>query len=86
MKLVPLGQNVVLREVKQEATTASGIILTEGTSRDASTWVVSVVGPEVIDICTGQVVSVNWSKGKVVKLESIDYLIIPASEVLAIIE
>ena len=44
MKLVPLGQNVVLREVKQEATTASGIILTEGTSRDASTWVVSAVG------------------------------------------
>ena len=94
MKLVPLGDRVVLKHVEAEETTASGIVLPGQAKEQPQVAVVIAVGPGgVVD---GKEVVMNvkvddkviYSKyaGNEVKLEKEEYVIVRQDDILAIVE
>ena len=94
MKLVPLGDRVVLKHVEAEETTASGIVLPGQAKEQPQVAIVIAVGPGgVID---GKEVKMEvkvddkviYSKyaGNEVKLEKEEYVIVRQSDILAIVE
>jgi len=94
MKLVPLGDRVVLKHIEAEETTASGIVLPGQAKEQPQVAVVVAVGPGgVID---GKEVTMNvkvddkviYSKyaGNEVKLEKEEYVIVRQDDILAIVE
>ena len=89
MKLVPLGDRVVLKHVEAEETTASGIVLPGQAKEQPQVAVVVAVGPGgVID---GKEVTMNvkvddkviYSKyaGNEVKLEKEEYVIVRQDDI-----
>ena len=93
MKLVPLGDRVVLKQMEQEETTKSGIILTAKSQEKPQTAEVVAVGPGgVVD---GKEVAMQVKEGdKVVyqkysttevKIGGEEYLMIKQNDILAII-
>ena len=74
MKLVPLGDRVVLKQVEAEETTASGIVLPGQAQEKPQQAEVIAVGP-------GGVVN-----GKEVKMDGTDYIIVKQEDILAIIK
>ena len=74
MKLVPLGDRVVLKQVEAEETTASGIVLPGQAQEKPQQAEVIAVGP-------GGVVN-----GKEVKMYGTDYIIVKQEDILAIIK
>ena len=88
MKLVPLGDRVVLKQIAAEETTKSGIILPDQAQEKPQQAEVVAVGPGgVID---GKEVSMQviYSKyaGTNVKLENEEYIIVKQSDILAVVE
>ncbi|MBQ9030791.1 MAG: co-chaperone GroES [Parasporobacterium sp.] len=94
MKLVPLGDRVVLKHVEAEETTASGIVLPGQAKEQPQVAVVVAVGPGgTVD---GKEVTMNvkvddkviYSKyaGNEVKLEKEEYVIVRQDDILAIVE
>lgn len=94
MKLVPLGDRVVLKQAAAEETTKSGIVLPGQNKEKPQQAVVIAVGPGgVVD---GKEVQMNvkegaqviYSKyaGTEVKLEDEEYIIVKQSDILAVIE
>ncbi len=92
--LKPLQDNVVIQKSKEEAKTASGIILSDKPKEEPSIGVVIEVGPgKEVD---GKLVSMNLEKGQKViykryggtevKLNNEEYLIISIDDILAIVE
>ena len=94
MKLVPLGDRVVLKQFEAEETTKSGIILAGKTQEKPQEAEVVAVGPrENIDVkeVTMQVKvgdKVIYSKyaGNEVKLEDEEFIIVKQNDILAIVE
>lgn len=84
--LRPLGNNVVLREQKVEAKSSVGIILTGANGTVGSRGEVLEIGPEVVDVSVGNTVVVDWSKARAVKTEFGDFIIVAATDILAIVE
>ena len=77
MKLVPLGDRVVLKQVAAETTTKSGIVGPGGV----------VDGKEVtMQVKVGQTVIYSKYAGTEVKLEDETYIIVKQSDILAIVE
>ena len=74
MKLVPLGDRVVLKQFEAEETTASGIILASKSQEKPQQAEVVAVGP-------GGMVD-----GKEVKLGDEEYMIVKQNDILAIVE
>ena len=94
MKLVPLGDRVVLKHVEAEETTASGIVLPGQAKEQPQVAIVVAVGPGgMID---GKEVTMNvkvddkviYSKyaGNEVKLDKEEYVIVRQDDILAIVE
>ncbi len=94
MKLIPLGDKVVLKQVEAEETTASGIILSAKTQEKPLEGVVVAVGPGgVVD---GKEVTMQVKEGdKViyqkyatteVKVGGEEYLVVKQNDILAIVE
>ena len=94
MKLVPLGDRVVLKHVEAEETTASGIVLPGQAKEQPQVAIVVAVGPGgMID---GKEVTMNvkvddkviYSKyaGNEVKLNKEEYVIVRQDDILAIVE
>ncbi len=82
----PLEDYVVLSVKKEEKTTASGIILTaEDKDRPAIGKVISV-GPKVDNIKEEDEVIYQTYAGTKVKLEQVEYLLVQAKNILAILE
>ena len=77
MKLVPLGDRVVLKQVEAEETTASGIVLPGQAQEKPQQAEVIAVGNTVI-----------YSKyaGTEVKMDGTDYIIVKQEDILAIIK
>ena len=94
MKLVPLGDRVVLKHVEAEETTASGIVLPGQAKEQPQVAVVIAVGPG--GMVDGKEVTMNvkvddkviYSKyaGNEVKLEKEEYVIVRQDDILAIVE
>lgn len=94
MKLVPLGDRVVLKAVAAEETTKSGIVLASAAQEKPQQAEVVAVGPGgmvdghevVMNVKVGDVVIYSKFAGTEVKLDGVEYLIVKQSDILAIVE
>ena len=90
MKLVPLGDRVVLKQLEAETTTKSGIVLASSTQEKPQEAEVIAVGPgteEVkMEVSVGQKVIYSKYAGTQVKFDGVEYIVIKQNDILAIIE
>ena len=94
MKLVPLGDRVVLKQLVAEETTKSGIVLTGQAKEKPQEAEVIAVGPggvvdgkEVkMEVSVGQKVIYSKFAGTEVKLEGEEFIIVRQSDILAVVE
>ena len=90
MKLVPLGDRVVLKQMEAEEKTKSGIILTSGAQEKPQEAVVIAVGPGTEEVKMEVKVDdkVIYSKyaGTEVKLDGEEYIVVKQGDILAIVE
>ena len=94
MKLVPLGDKVVLKQLVAEETTKSGIVLPGQAKEKPQQAEVIAVGPgaEVdgkivpMQVKVGDKVIYSKYSGNEVKLEDEEYIIVKQSDILAIVE
>ena len=92
MKLVPLGDRVVLKQVEAEETTKSGLILTTSAQEKPQEAEVIAVGPggmvdgkEVtMQVKPGDKVIYSKYAGNEVKLEGEEYIIVRQNDILAV--
>ena len=90
MKLTPLGDRVVLKQLEAETKTKSGIVLTTATQEKPQEAEVIAVGPGTEDVkmevSVGQKVIYSKYAGTEVKYEGEDYIIVKQDDILAIVE
>ena len=94
MKLVPLGDRVVLKQLEAEETTQSGIVLPGQAQEKPQQAEVIAVGPggvvegkEVkMEVAVGNKVIYSKYAGTEVKLDGEEYIIVKQSDILAIVE
>lgn len=90
MKLVPLGDRVVLKQLKAEETTKSGIVLPGQAQEKPQQAEVVAVGPGTekvkMEVKLGNKVIYSKYAGTEVKLEEEEYIIVKQEDILAIVE
>ena len=94
MKLVPLGDRVVLKQLEAEETTKSGIVLPGQAQEKPQQAEVIAVGPGgVVDgkevtmqVAVGQKVIYSKYAGTEVKLDGEEYIIVKQNDILAVVE
>ena len=94
MKLVPLTDRVVLKQLEAEETTASGIVLPGAAQEKPQEAEVIAVGPGgvvdgkeiVMQVKEGQKVIYSKYAGTEVKLDGEEYIIVRQKDILAIVE
>ncbi|MEI3175272.1 MULTISPECIES: co-chaperone GroES [unclassified Candidatus Paralachnospira] len=90
MKLVPLGDRVVLKQVEAEETTKSGIVLPGAAKEKPQQAEVIAVGPgtdEVkMEVAVGDQVIYSKYAGTEVKLDDEEYVVVKQSDILAIVK
>ncbi|MCI9050533.1 MAG: co-chaperone GroES [Lachnospiraceae bacterium] len=94
MKLVPLGDRVVLKQLVAEETTKSGIVLPGQAKEKPQQAEVIAVGPGgVVDgkevtmqVKVGDKVIFSKYAGTEVKLEEEEYIVVKQNDILAVVE
>ena len=94
MKLVPLGDRVVLKQMEAEETTKSGIVLPGQAKEKPQQAEVIAVGPggvvdgkEVkMEVEAGQKVIYSKYAGTEVKMDGEEYIIVRQNDILAIVK
>ena len=94
MKLIPLADKVVLKQVEAEEKTKGGIILTSAGQEKPEIYEVIAVGPggEIdgndveMEVEPGEKVIMGKYSGTNVKLDGVTYTIVRQHDILAIIE
>ena len=94
MKLVRLGDRVVLKQVEAEETTKSGLILTTSAQEKPQEAEVIAVGPGgmvdgkdvTMQVKPGDKVIYTKDAGNEVKLEGEEYIIVRQNDILAVVE
>ena len=94
MRLVPLGDRVVLKELKAEETTKSGIVLPGQAKEKPQQAEVVAVGPGTVEdgkevkmeVSVGDQVIYSKYSGTDVKLDDEEYIIVKQSDILAIVK
>ena len=94
MKLVPLADRVVLKQLEAEETTKSGIVLPGAEKEKPQQAEVIAVGPggvvdgkEVkMEVKKGDQVIYSKYSGTDVKLDNTEYIIVKQSDILAIVK
>ena len=94
MKLVPLGDRVVLKQLEAEETTKSGIVLPgQGKEKPQQAEVIAVGPGGMIDgkevamqVKVGQQVIYSKYAGTDVKLGDDEYIVVKQSDILAVVE
>ncbi len=94
MKLVPLGEKVIVRQMDAETVTAGGIALPESASEKPTQGKVLAVGDgkllpngmyAPLQVCEGDKVIFDKYFGCKITLNGEEYLILNESEILAVI-
>ena len=93
MKLVPLGDRVVLKQLAAEETTKSGIVLPGQNKEKPQQAEVIAVGPGILpdgkelkmEVAVGDQVIYSKYTGTDVKLGDDEYIIVKQSDILAIL-
>jgi len=90
MKLVPLADRVVLKQLEAETKTQSGIILTSSAQEKPQEAEVVAVGPGTeeikMEVSVGQKVIYSKYSGTNVKMGEEEYIIVRQGDILAIVE
>ena len=94
MKLVPLGDRVVLKQIEAEETTKSGIVLPGQTKEKPQQAEVIAVGPGgMVDgkeiamlVSVGDKVIYSKYAGTEVELDGEEYLVVKQNDILAVIK
>ena len=94
MTLKPLADRVVIKQIKAEEKTKSGIILTSAAQEKPEIYEVVVVGPggmvdgnEVkMEVKAGDKVITGKYSGTTVKVDGEEYTIVRQGDILAIVE
>ena len=94
MKLVPLGDRVVLKQLEAEETTKSGIVLPCQAQEKPQQAEVIAVGPGgVVDgkevkkeVAVGDKVIYSKYSGTEVKMDGTEYIIVKQNDILAIVK
>ena len=94
MTIKPLGDKVVIKKLKAEETTKSGIILASAAQEKPQVAEIIAVGPGgVVDgneikmqVKKGQKVIIRDYAGTTVKLEGEEYIVVRQDDILAIVE
>ncbi len=94
MKLVPLNDRVVLKQLVAEETTKSGIVLPGQAKEKPQQAEVVAVGPggmvdgkEVkMEVKAGDKVIYSKYSGTEVKLDDVEYIIVRQNDILAVVE
>lgn len=94
MKLVPLGDRVILKKLEAEETTKSGIVLPGQAKEKPQQAEVVAVGPGgivdgkevVMQVSVGDAVIYSKYAGTEVKLEDEEYMVVKQDDILAIIK
>lgn len=94
MKLVPLGDKVVLKQLVAEETTKSGIVLPGQAKEKPQQASVVAVGPGgmidgkevVMQVKVGDKVIYSKYAGTEVKLEDEEFIIVKQNDIVAIVE
>ena len=94
MKLVPLGDKIVLKQLEAEETTKSGIVLPGLAKQKPQEAEVIAVGPGgvvdgkevVMQVKVGDKVIYSKYAGTDVELEGEKYIIVKQNDILAIVE
>ena len=94
MKLVPLGDRVVLKQLIAEETTKSGIVLPGQTKEKPQEAEVVAVGPGILpdgkeikmSVKAGDKVIYTKYAGTEVKMDGEEYILVKQSDILAIVE
>ena len=94
MKIKPLGDRVVIKNLEAEETTRGGIILTNSAKEKPVMAEVLAVGPGgnvdgkeiVMHVAEGQKVIYSKYAGTEVKLDGEEFIIVRQSDILAIVE
>ena len=94
MKLVPLGDKIVLKQLEAEETTKSGIVLTGQAKEKPQEAEVIAVGPGgnidgkevVMQVKPGDKVIYSKYAGTDVELDGEEYIIVKQNDILAIVE
>ena len=94
MKLRPLGDRVVLKQLVAEETTKSGIVLTGQAKEKPQEAEIIAVGPGGIvdgkevkmEVSVGQKVIYSKYSGTEVKLDGEEFMIVRQSDILAVVE
>ena len=94
MKIKPLGDRVVIKNLEAEETTKGGIILTKSAKEKPVMAEVLAVGPggnvdgkEIkMNVSEGQKVIYSKYAGTEVKLDGEEYIIVRQSDILAVVE
>jgi chaperonin GroES len=93
MKLVPLGDKIVLKQLEAEETTKSGIVLPGQAKEKPQEAEVVAVGPGgniegkeiVMQVKVGEKVIYSKYAGTEVELDGEEYIIVKQSDILAIV-
>lgn len=90
MKLVPLGDRVVLKQLAAEETTKSGIVLPGQEKAKPQQAEVIAVGPGTEDVkmevAAGDQIIYSKYSGTEVKLDEEKYIIVKQEDILAVIK
>ena len=94
MKLKPLGDRVVLKQLAAEEKTKSGIILASSTQEKPQEAIVVAVGPGgvvdgkeiVMEVKEGDQVIFSKYAGNTVKIDGEELMIVKQSDILAIVQ
>ncbi len=87
MKIIPLGERVLLKAAKTEEKTASGIFIPQAAQEKTQIATVVAVGnSEEITVKVGQKVLHDKYAGTEIKDGGEDYLILNYQDILAVIE
>ncbi len=94
MKLVPLGDKVVLKQLAAEETTKSGIVLPGQAQEKPQQAEVIAVGPGgvvdgkevVMQVKVGDKVIYSKYAGTDVKLDGEDFIVVKQNDIVAIVE
>ena len=94
MRLVPLGDRVVLKQLVAEETTKSGIVIPGQSKEKLQQAEVVAVGPggtvdgkEVtMNVTVGQQVIYSKYSGTTVELDDEEYIVVKQDDILAIVE
>ena len=89
MKLRPMADNILLRQIEAEETTSSGIILATTNKEKPAIYEVVSAGPGTKDVTmtvqAGDKVVVGKFIGNEIKLDGVDYKFVKQDDILAVV-